>query len=72
MKNLYERLKPEFKEALEKHAEQYPITVQEVVGDLKNKHYIPAVMYGTYLQLETISLMCELPRKESFFDYFND
>lgn len=71
MKNLYERLKPEFKEALKKHAEKYPITVKEVVYELKEKDCIPALMYGTYLELENVSLIQGLGVGRSLFEYFN-
>ena len=46
MKTLYERLKQEHKDALDKEAKKYPATVRGIVDELQTKKVILDLSYG--------------------------
>lgn len=52
--NLYERLKPEIKRAIEQRGKEIPLTMEELIDELKNKESIFLVTYGNFLELEGI------------------
>lgn len=54
MKNLLERLKPEYLELLNKDAELYPFLIKGIKGDLKLNTSYTLLSVGSALQLCTV------------------
>lgn len=52
--NLYEKLKPEIKKAIEIRRKDIPFTMEELIYELKNKESIFMMTYGNFLELEHI------------------
>lgn len=52
--NLYERLNPVIKKAIEKRSKLLPLTMEELIDELKNKDSIFLITYGSFIELEYI------------------
>jgi len=50
--NLFERLKPEYKEILELENIKYPSLVWYVVGELETEQYVRELKYGLVVDLK--------------------
>lgn len=51
MKNLFDKLKPEIKAAIEVDLEKYPNSTSALVNHLKDTHYVTDLKYGEALKL---------------------
>jgi hypothetical protein len=51
MKNLLERLKPEYKVQLDEQAKEYPFAVALFMEELKNASFVMDLKYGTAVSL---------------------
>ena len=51
---LLERLKPHYKEILEKENVKYPALVQSVVEDLERVQYVHYLLYSTVMNLNLV------------------
>ena len=70
MKTLYDRLKPELKEALELQAEKYPSTFEGVKNSLINNHYWSQLKVQEAMDL--CSLLNIVFSVDNLYDIFND
>lgn len=61
IKTLLERLKPEFKEALDKHETIYPHTVKDIKQELSAHHGVTFVRYGIVTDLDSIAYHYKIP-----------
>jgi hypothetical protein len=66
MESLYEILKPEALEAMEKERDQYPNTVAGVVFDLQSKYVTGDLCYSTFVYFRS------LLKVESLYDIFKE
>lgn len=55
MQTLYERLKPQYKEALNKSNDKYPTLINEIVKSLKEKHIWSELTVGQTRDLISFS-----------------
>jgi hypothetical protein len=53
MKTLFERLKPEVFEKLNDLAQEFPATIIDIYGDLKENKFISDLRYDTILKIGT-------------------
>ena len=44
--NLWQRLKPEYKQAIKEENKKYPYKIEEIKEELKSKDYFTEVRYG--------------------------
>ncbi len=63
--NLWQRLKPEYKQAIKEENKKYPYKIEEIKEELKSKDYFTEVRYG-------VAFYVMSPNKLNFFgDAFN-
>lgn len=53
MKNLFERLKPEIREAIENDLALYPSSMTELIEELSNNYFISDVRYGCIIHIQS-------------------
>jgi len=61
IKTLLERLKPEFKKALDEHEAKYPNTVKDVKQELAAHHGVSFIRYGVVSELDSIAFYYKIP-----------
>jgi hypothetical protein len=66
MESLYEILKPEALEAMEKEREKYPNTVAGITHDLQSKYVTGDLCYSTFVFFKGLLNI------ESMYDIFNE
>ena len=67
MSTLFDRLKPEYKEALMEYKENYPFTGEEALSDLKQKDNVGRIEYYT------VVVLCFATKQDDTcpFDFFD-
>tara|TARA_R100000278_G_C5438826_1_gene152974 strand:- start:650 stop:883 length:234 start_codon:yes stop_codon:yes gene_type:complete len=55
MKTLYDKLKPEYKQKLEKQAEQYPSLIQQITESLQENYFWSSLTVGQAKDLITFT-----------------
>ena len=68
MSTLFDRLKPEYKEALMDNKKEHPYTTEEIVRELKQKEIVGRLEYCTVISLQLITEEYEL----SPFEFFKE
>jgi hypothetical protein len=61
IKTLLERLKPEFKKALDEHEVEYPHTVKDIKQELSTHYGVTFVRYGIVTELDSIAYHYKIP-----------
>lgn len=65
-KTLFDRLKPQNKDILDKNMNEYPTIITYIIKQLQEKEFITEITYGCYIDMKFFFL------EDTAFDYFNE